>query len=147
MDYDEFVIAVRHRLGLPVHPLGTQCHNVNNSKNQPGQHNPDPTETDNPKQCGMVLDSEGVHANLCEVGPTRYRPHTAVAGAIQMVAKEARTELAAEVVVPHLHQTKVNDEWIFTSSLAPTQRLNPEYERREARLDPQVWHSRWPMES
>ena len=144
MDDDEFVIAARHRLGLHVHPVGAQCHHENTGTRSSTPQDAPATETN--RVCGAQLDSEGIHANLCETGPTRYRPHTAVTSSIQIVAKEARTEVATEEIIPHLHQTKIQDEWVFTAALPQQTQLDPQYETREARMDLQLWNPHWPME-
>ena len=136
LDDDEFVVSVRYRLGLSVHPRGAQCHNVN--KDHPGKH------TGQSPPCGKVLDAAGFHASSCETGPTRYRPHTAVRDALITAARDASAEVDAEVVVPRLHQTKLDDQWHFTHAL---QIMPPQAaESREARLDLSLWSAASPAE-
>eukprot|EP00969_Alexandrium_andersonii_P264280 11680548-Alexandrium_andersonii.AAC.1 len=70
---------MRWRLGLPCAPPGCMC-----------------------RRCGRGVDPHAHHALVCKRSEGKYRPHTAVVACLARFARDARLEVAKEVVVPSL---------------------------------------------
>ena len=85
---DRFVMALKFRLGLPLHPAGLQCaHKL--SKDQS-------------KQCGKDLDIYGDHAATCNVGPYVSSRHNSLNGVLAQAGRDAGYAALLEQVVPEL---------------------------------------------
>ena len=97
---DEFCVAMRFRLGLPV-VVEQQCdnHNLNAKSGVEDASKPTPVE-----YRGRFCDSFGDHCIMCGKGANKYRVHKAVQRRVDVMMQEAGMETEMECVFPELLQ-------------------------------------------
>ena len=91
MENAQFRAALCIRLAAVELPPASTCHYVRANE---AEHN----------VCEKPVDRNGLHAELCAIGPTRNRTHKAIARTLGFCLKRAGAFVDYERVAPHLYR-------------------------------------------
>ena len=95
MENAQFRAALCIRLAAVEMPPASTCHYVRANE---AEHN----------VCEKPVDRNGLHAELCAIGPTRQRTHKAIARTLGFCLKRAGAFVDYERVAPHLYNWRPN---------------------------------------